>query len=506
MRFIDAFVLLCSGLPSVAGRLFSGETQELDTLESKYGEPTHSPSSSPTTCDLTCMSDDDCPRICEGANEYSGTLGTCTPSGPTFAPVTPSPTSCPCENFSNIPDKCEVDILINIMETNVLAEIKLLPQWTRAAFHDAGTFHQGTGQGGANGCLLNDPLMRLEPENAFLDAPLNALADIKQAWHDHPDTCIEVSSADMLQFAIFFATHRQKHTPESLFSGSPTAAAKRDTLINGFAWGRPDANNCDTAWTLHLPDFKHPESGNPISPNRCLAAGKVIKDTMIKLNGFTAREATVLIGAHTIGQVRNTFGAADAGPWVPNGEDTATPDGPVFDNAFHDFLRNTIVENTCNNFATNVAPFTDPAGIFPNWFRDIPNDLDHLDTDVTLAFPSLNPMVHPDYSGFTGAFAADNALFLDEFFQALRKMSTLGVDVTLLSHATVCEDPCGGSDGGSMMEVGSKPLTVEFTVELIKKLGRSMAEADKAVGAVQAGRKGEMDDLTKSIDELANPN
>lgn len=76
-------------------------------------------------------------------------------------PTTPQPTSCEeCTSPSSIPDKCEVDILIDIMETGVLGSHELLPQWTRAAFHDAGTYNQATGEGGANGCLLNHPPMR----------------------------------------------------------------------------------------------------------------------------------------------------------------------------------------------------------------------------------------------------------------------------------------------------------------------------------------------------------
>eukprot|EP00584_Thalassiosira_punctigera_P026711 CAMPEP_0172578640 /NCGR_PEP_ID=MMETSP1067-20121228/138839_1 /TAXON_ID=265564 ORGANISM="Thalassiosira punctigera, Strain Tpunct2005C2" /NCGR_SAMPLE_ID=MMETSP1067 /ASSEMBLY_ACC=CAM_ASM_000444 /LENGTH=68 /DNA_ID=CAMNT_0013371339 /DNA_START=579 /DNA_END=785 /DNA_ORIENTATION=- len=67
---------------------------------------------------------------------------------------------CVCENPSNIPDVCEVDILIDIMEPFVLAQRELLPQWTRAGFHDAGTFNQNANEGGANGCLLTFPPMR----------------------------------------------------------------------------------------------------------------------------------------------------------------------------------------------------------------------------------------------------------------------------------------------------------------------------------------------------------
>ena len=54
-----------------------------------------------------------------------------------------------------------MDILIDMLESHVLADRKLASQWTRAAFHDAGTFDVNIPEGGANGCLLNDPNMRL---------------------------------------------------------------------------------------------------------------------------------------------------------------------------------------------------------------------------------------------------------------------------------------------------------------------------------------------------------
>jgi hypothetical protein len=68
---------------------------------------------------------------------------------------------CPCKDPKIIPDRCEVDILIDMLESHVLADRKLASQWTRAAFHDAGTFDVNIPEGGANGCLLNDPNMRL---------------------------------------------------------------------------------------------------------------------------------------------------------------------------------------------------------------------------------------------------------------------------------------------------------------------------------------------------------
>ena len=162
---------------------------------------------------------------------------------------------------------------------------------------------------------------------------------------------------------------------------------------------------------------------------------------MMDRNGFTAEEATVLIGAHSIGMVRNTFGSSLAGPWVNSGRDMATPLGGVFDNSYHDFLINSVVANDANSFGVNVAPFDNPQGIFPSWFRDFSADIDHLDTDLALAFPPLNPS-HPDFSAFTTSFAGSKIHFLDKFFAALEKMGRMGVKAKLLP-ATECEDRCG---------------------------------------------------------------
>ena len=134
-----------------------------------------------------------------------------------------------------------------------------------------------------------------------------------------------------------------------------------------------------------------------------------------------------------------------------------------------------------------MAPFLDPDGIFDNWFRDIPNGLDHLDTDVTLAFPPMG--AHPDFSVFSTNFAGNNALFENTFFAALQKMSKLGVTAPLFT-ATDCENPCGGAEGG---------ITIEGTLKLIKNLGDASANADMAVLATQKGRKDEIERLTTPV-------
>ncbi|EJK71035.1 hypothetical protein THAOC_07559, partial [Thalassiosira oceanica] len=134
-----------------------------------------------------------------------------------------------------VPDECELEILIDMMEMDVALNHNLLGQWTRAAFHDAGTFNQITNEGGANGCLMNFPPMREEPENEHLNEPLKRLEAIKNDWHSHPDTCVNVSSADMIQFAMFFVVVRQSNLIEPLDDlDSPNVIAKRNLLKTGF--------------------------------------------------------------------------------------------------------------------------------------------------------------------------------------------------------------------------------------------------------------------------------
>jgi hypothetical protein len=118
---------------------------------------------------------------------------------------------------------------------------------------------------------------------------IQSLQSIKNDWHAHPQTCIKVSSADMLQFAAFFAATRQSIIPESISSSatSTTAIQKRDTLKADFVWGCPDEANCLTAWTDNLPGFSNGAILNDF-PGRCVAAGKEIVEKMINRNGFTA--------------------------------------------------------------------------------------------------------------------------------------------------------------------------------------------------------------------------
>ncbi|EJK71330.1 hypothetical protein THAOC_07250 [Thalassiosira oceanica] len=437
------------------------------------------------------------PAICEKPNPYAP--GTCVYPGPTSSPTiaaitTDAPTTCLCASPGIVPDECELDILIDMMEMDV------------ALNHNLAHSTKITTEGGANGCLMNFPPMRLEPENNFLNDPLNHLEAIKNNWHSHPDTCIDVSSADMLQFAMFFVVVRQSNLIEPLNLGTPNVIAKRNLLKTGFAWGRPDETQCDTMWVDNLPGFSPPNDGNIAGPNgRCAAAGGEIKTKMMDRNGFTAEEATVLIGAHTIGLVRNTFGSGSfAGPWVSDGADNATPDGPVFNNKYHDFLINTIVANDASQFAApspGIVPFTMQFG---DWFRDVPNDLDHLDTDIALAFPSENLGMHPDFSVHSAAFAGNNAFFLSKFMAAMDKMGKLGVSVTLQP----ANAPCSCSSRRRLQEdngFGKSFISLNDALALARDLGNATSWALMQNLDTQQGRIEEIQKLTTPEHVIGTP-
>ena len=221
------------------------------------------------------------------------------------------------------------------------------------------------------------------------------------------------------------------------------------------------------------------------------------------VHSINSEEKTALIGAHTIGLVRNEFGPGLAGPWVLNGADDFTQDGPVFDNEYFKFGINTIVENTCSAFMNNNAPFLGPfpGGDFGDWFRQnnhptLGKGLDWInwfDTDISIVMPSENtnlntPTGYPNFHAFSTAFAADNTLFLTKFFAALDKLSKLGVDpaVTLSSPGTTCG--CGNhrhtAVARSLAGV-SGLLTTEEMIDMIKDIGDANAKAAMTTNAKQ---------------------
>jgi len=382
--------------------------------------------------------------------------------------------------------------LIGLLEIAVSSQHKLAPQWLRLAFHDAGTFNQMENHGGANGCLMNYPEMQQQGENSFLSIPINTLEAVKKNWESHPDTCLDVSSADMIQFAGLFAALRQVVVSPST---TPGLSAIKVNSLRSFEWGRDDNDSCDVQWTENLPGFRLGIEG---IKDRCMGAGKEIKDKMMRRNGFTAREACALIGAHTIGLTRATFTEFLAGPWVPNGKDDATGKGPVFDNSYHEFLINSINATTIEDFALDISPFNIP---FPDWFQvketgpaptfKVLSMLNHLDTDIAMAFPSLDETEYPNFHTFTQMYEQNNTLFLRDFFTSLDKMSKLGVDVPL-SFPHPC-DRCSGD---------VTEITFIQTIDLVRDLGNATAVGESQLNEVQAARQEEIKNATETIAEL----
>lgn len=337
--------------------------------------------------------------------------------------------NCECNQNQKrtIPTECEVDALMKLMGAAIKKTEALAPQWIRLAFHDAGTFNKNKIKGGANGCLLSHKPMRMQDENHSLDLALETLESIKNSWMSQSNVCVSATNADMIQFAGFFAVVRQ--------SGSPgMKTGKRAKVKTSFQWGRPDEKKCRTGWVKCLPGFELGTSPSGNIVKRCMMAGKEIKDKMMDCNGFTARESAALLGAHTIGITRNVFPGFQF-PWSSNGSDNATRHGPKFDNAFHKFLAEDIEAKTAKEFQNNRKPLVQT---FPDWHHDPVNKINHLDTDLAIAFPSEDTNIHPDFHTFTRQFAKSSTAFLQAFMDAFDKMSKLGV-TKMLELPLPCE-------------------------------------------------------------------
>jgi hypothetical protein len=162
----------------------------------------------------------------------------------------------------------------------------------------------------------------------------------------------------------------------------------------------------------------------------------------------------------------------------------------VFDNAYHAFLVQNIPANSAAEFGAQRDPFDQD---FPNWFKSNANNLNHLDTDIVLAFPSVDTAMHPHFDSFTREFAASNDVFITSFMAALDKMSKLGVTATLESaHPCVAVTPPTG--GG----VGSAPVAAP-TVGFMGSMGDAIATARNRLDQTLVARQGEINTLTTPV-------
>ena len=113
------------------------------------------------------------------------------------------------------------------------------------------------------------------------------------------------------------------------------------------------------------------------------------------------------------------------------------------------------------SFAQNRDPFTDT---FPDWFRISPNNTNQLDTDIVLAFPSLDTIAHPHFDKYTKKFASSNVRFLNKFFAAMHKMGQLGVKIALFP-STDCQPRCtrvAGDGGDETVDGGGGEIGERF--------------------------------------------
>jgi catalase (peroxidase I) len=162
------------------------------------------------------------------------------------------------------------------------------------------------------------------------------------------------------------------------------------------------------------------------------------------------------------------FGPSSAGSWTVTGRDDATPEGAMFGNFFHSYLKVDIVEDTAAAFASNILAFDQDLG---DWFRESGRQINHLDTDVTMAFPSVDTSFHPDFHTFTSMFADDNDLFMTHFEAAFRKMTMLGVNASQLVDALPCSAGCAGTPVKLI-------LTAEAENTVFNTVQKAVEEAD----------------------------
>ena len=177
---------------------------------------------------------------------------------------------------------------------------------------------------------------------------------------------------------------------------------------------------------------------------------------------------------------------------------------PEFDNEYHEWLINDLEADRVREFQEsmdpkNMKPFDKE---FLNWFQvsQVPGHpnlkLDHLDSDLVLAFPSLSHSYYPNYREDTLRFAASNDVFLQTFFPALDKMSKLGVNVHLQSPGSGCACGSGGISNSNFAADGSE---YEHLVEEIKDIGSALALAEEELEAKQYNRKDEISLVTTPL-------
>jgi hypothetical protein len=292
----------------------------------------------------------------------------------------------------------------------------VLPALIRKAFHDAGHFDQNSGEM-RMGCIQHfltggaacPQHAHLEEADSFVDAVMNLVNNVI----DSIDTVVtHLSSADAVQLLGALAV-------DELAQGT-----NAPTLYERIRTGRtdPQADTCLDGVEMceNLPAFftRIHQINNHVDIVDSLndVWEKEIEGKMIGVNSFSKRDAVALIGAHTVGSVRE-FGA-----WV------AQP--MIFDNEY--FLQLKRVKDWLDNegqFGRNQGhPFG--FSIRPNWFQD-----SERVEDPNGPFPGeLIMMLDSDLALVTNApelveeYAADMMKWRADFNDAYVRMSELGVN------------------------------------------------------------------------------
>jgi hypothetical protein len=165
----------------------------------------------------------------------------------------------------------------------------------------------------------------------------------------------------------------------------------------------------------------------------------------------------------------------------------------MFGNSFHNYLKVDIVEDTATAFAGNIMAFDQNFG---TWFRESGRQLNHLDTDATLAFPSEDTGTHPDFHTFTAMFANDNNLFIKHFEAAFRKMTALGVKASLLVGALPCSAGCAGTRG-----IKDVVLTPDTEKVVVSTVVAAVSEAQVELAATESAREPQIEKLTTAVEQ-----
>jgi len=322
-------------------------------------------------------------------------------------------------------------------------DIDVQPQLIRMAFHDAAHFDQNEGQY-RMGCFAEMFQQAIDcPAHANMDEAIlfrDAIFDQLVAEGFHP------SHADLTQLLGALAV-------DKLSVGTDFDAQ----LFPQIRLGRQDMDNCDDVCE-HLPDFAVGGGTNSLRFSNVFNVDIVGK--MVNAMGFTEVESVALLGAHTVGRVRDLFPCNGCnGPWTMNPF--------VFDNAYFNELQS--VANSLENCDSSPAIDTTSCLFpfhkkFPDWFQDNIGRLVNWMNEKLLAtgqiseLPEVTPEVTPlgdnvikplmtdvDLSllhmkpDLVEAFANDLQLWRTTFNNAYVKMSELGCDEAI-SGFTLVDD------------------------------------------------------------------